>query len=154
MSNTKIPILNRLFLRIPTNNIVEVHGRKDLFSHIREFIKFLSCCIDYKWKSYSLYFGPPKILDMVNILAHSSSASTTARAWWISFPTVTIPWFFIIIALTFFSVFWSVNTLETVFARATDPDGLFETTIGFPTTILASSIICGNRSTDMATPSV
>ena len=28
----------------------------------------------------STYFGPPKIFDMVNILAHSSSASTIARA--------------------------------------------------------------------------
>ncbi len=28
----------------------------------------------------STYFGPPKIFDIVNILAHSSSASTTARA--------------------------------------------------------------------------
>ena len=79
---------------------------------------------------YILYFGPSKIFEIVSILAHSSSASTTARAWWILFPTVTTPWFLIITARTSSPVFLSSNTLETIFAKSIDPGGLFITIMG------------------------
>ena len=101
----------------------------------------------------STYLGPPNIFDTVNILAHSSSASTTARAWWISLPTATTPWLLIITALRFSPP--CLNASETRCANSAEPDGLFDIITGFPTTIFASSIMCWNLSiTEIAIPSV
>jgi hypothetical protein len=48
----------------------------------------------------------------------------------------------------------SSNTLETIFAKSIDPDGLLITIMGLPTTTLASSITCCNFSADIARASV
>ena len=117
------------------------------------------CTIAHALTSHNTYFGPQNILGIVYILAHSSSESITARAWWILFPIDTTPWFLIMSALTCSSPFSSFflspsKAFKTVFASSIDPDGLFGIITGFPTIILASSIMCWNSFTGIATASV